>query len=43
MENIFESCDKTAEEVGCPNNYVVGANIAGLLKVASAMEAQGCI
>ena len=43
MENIFENCDKTAEEVGCPNNYVVGANIAGLLKVASAMEAQGCI
>ena len=43
MENIFENCDKTAEEVGCPNNYVVGANIAGLLKVSSAMEAQGCI
>ena len=43
MENIFENCDKTAEEVGCPNNYVVGANIAGLLKVSAAMEAQGCI
>jgi len=43
MENIFENCDKTAEEVGCPNNYVVGANIAGLLKVSDAMIAQGCI
>ena len=43
MENIFETVDKTAAEVGHENNYVVGANIAGLLKVADAMLAQGCI
>ena len=43
MENIFHTVDATAAEVGCENNYVVGANIAGLLKVSSAMIAQGCI
>ena len=43
MENIFHTVDKTAAEVGCENNYVVGANIAGLLKVSDAMIAQGCI
>ena len=43
MENIFHTVDATAKEVGCENNYVVGANIAGLLKVADAMIAQGCI
>ena len=43
MENIFHTVDKTATEVGCENNFVVGANIAGLLKVSDAMIAQGCI
>ncbi|MCR5199572.1 MAG: NADP-specific glutamate dehydrogenase [Saccharofermentans sp.] len=43
MENIFHTVDATAAEVGCDNNYVVGANIAGLLKVSDAMIAQGCI
>ena len=43
MENIFHTVDATAKEVGCENNYVVGANIAGLLKVSDAMIAQGCI
>ena len=43
MENIFHTVDKTAAEVGCENNFVVGANIAGLLKVSDAMIAQGCI
>ena len=43
MVNIFNTIDETAAEVGCDNNYVVGANIAGLLKVSDAMIAQGCI
>jgi len=43
MTNIFETVDKTAAEVGHENNYVIGANIAGLLKVSDAMIAQGCI
>jgi len=26
-----------------PGNYMAGANIAGFLKVAEAMKAQGCV
>ncbi len=43
MENIFAAADKTATEVGHEDNLVIGANIAGFLKVADAMIAQGCI
>ena len=43
MENIFASADKAAEEYGEPGNYVLGANIAGFLKVATAMMAQGAV
>jgi len=43
MTSIFNTVDATATEVGHENNYVVGANIAGLLKVSNAMIAQGCI
>ena len=43
MTSIFENVDKTATEVGHENNFVIGANIAGLLKVSDAMIAQGCI
>ena len=43
MENIFASIDKAAEEYGAPGNFVVGANIAGFLKVAQAMSAQGAV
>ena len=43
MTNIFNNCDKTAKDLGMENNFVAGANIAGLLKVADAMRAQGCI
>ncbi|TCK98790.1 glutamate dehydrogenase (NADP) [Natranaerovirga hydrolytica] len=43
MKNIFESCHTTAKEYGYENNYVIGANIAGFLKVADAMIAQGVI
>lgn len=41
MKNIFAECKKAAEEYGMPGNYMAGANIAGFLKVAEAMKAQG--
>ena len=41
MINIFNACDSAAKEYGMPGNYMAGANIAGFLKVAEAMKAQG--
>jgi len=43
MINIHENCRRTAEAYGTPGNYVNGANIAGFLKVAEAMMAQGIV
>ena len=43
MENIFASADAAAEKYGHQKNYVVGANIAGFVKVADAMIAQGVV
>jgi glutamate dehydrogenase (NADP+) len=43
MKNIHGLCLTTAEEYGHPGNYEVGANIAGFLKVADAMMAQGVV
>lgn len=43
MINIYRNSMKAAEEYGYPGNLVVGANIAGFLKVADAMIAQGVI
>jgi len=43
MSNIFTACDETARDFGMPGNYVAGANIAGFLKVARAMLAQGVV
>ncbi|MDE3837806.1 NADP-specific glutamate dehydrogenase [Bacillus methanolicus] len=43
MENIYRNCVQAAEEYGYPGNLVVGANIAGFIKVADAMIAQGVI
>ncbi len=43
MENIFANADAAAEKYGHPKNYVVGANIAGFVKVADAMIAQGVV
>ena len=44
MKGIFEKCAAAAKEYGDkPTNYVIGANIAGFLKVAEAMMAQGCV
>ncbi len=41
MKSIHTACVETAEEFGTPGNYVNGANIAGFLKIADAMMAQG--
>lgn len=43
VTRIHEQCRDTAEEYGHPGNYVMGANIAGFIKVADAMLAQGLI
>ena len=43
MINIHKNAFETAEKYGMPGNYVAGANIAGFLKVAEAMQAQGMV
>ncbi|MCL6573217.1 MAG: NADP-specific glutamate dehydrogenase [Bacillus sp. (in: Bacteria)] len=43
MVNIYKISIKAAEEYGYPGNLVVGANIAGFIKVADAMIEQGII
>ena len=43
MESIFQRVSAAAAEYGAPGNYVMGANIAGFLKVADAMTAQGVV
>ncbi len=43
MVNIHRNCRETAEAYGRPGNYVVGANVAGFLKVARAMLDQGVV
>ena len=41
MKNIYHNSAKAAKEYGMEGNLVAGANIAGFLKVANAMLAQG--
>ncbi|MEE1025509.1 MAG: NADP-specific glutamate dehydrogenase [Acutalibacteraceae bacterium] len=43
MVNIFHNLDEAAKEYDAEGDYVVGANIAGFLKVATAMTAQGIV
>ncbi|CAH1199269.1 NADP-specific glutamate dehydrogenase [Paenibacillus plantiphilus] len=43
MKNIYESSVLAAEEYGYSGNLVVGANIAGFIKVADAMMLQGIV
>ncbi|MDX9999528.1 MAG: NADP-specific glutamate dehydrogenase [Phenylobacterium sp.] len=43
MRDIHDRCAATAEEYGAPGDYVLGANIAGFVRVAEAMEALGVI
>ncbi|OAE48912.1 NADP-specific glutamate dehydrogenase [Agrobacterium tumefaciens] len=43
MSAIHDVCAETAEEYGAPGDYVLGANIAGFVRVAEAMDALGVI
>ncbi|WP_026378045.1 MULTISPECIES: NADP-specific glutamate dehydrogenase [Aestuariimicrobium] len=43
MTDIHATCLETADEYGHPGDYVVGANLAGYVKVADAMLAQGVV
>ena len=43
MRGIHDRCAETADEYGSPGNYVVGANIAGFIRVADAMLALGVV
>jgi glutamate dehydrogenase (NADP+) len=43
MRNVYQQCHEAAEEFGSPGNLVRGANIAGFIKVARAMIAQGLV
>ena len=43
MVSIHQSAFETAKEYGKPGNYVVGANIAGFVKVADSMLDQGLV
>ncbi len=43
MKNIFDASVSAAERYGMKDNLVAGANIAGFIKVADAMLAQGVV
>ncbi len=43
MKSVFEASKNAAEKAGQPQNLMLGANIAGFLKVADAMIAQGAV
>lgn len=43
MTDIYHNIDNAAKEYGFEGNYVMGANIAGFLKVATAMMAHGIV
>ncbi len=43
MVNIFHNLDEASKKYGMEGDYVAGANIAGFLKVATAMKAQGIV
>ena len=43
MKNIHDNCLKTAKEYGKEGDYMAGANIAGFIKVADAMIAEGVL
>jgi glutamate dehydrogenase (NADP+) len=43
MTTIYKNASEAAKEYGQPGNFIVGANIAGFVKVAKAMMAQGLV
>ena len=43
MKSIYHAADDAAKEYGHEGNFVMGANIAGFVKLAEAMMAQGIV
>jgi glutamate dehydrogenase (NADP+) len=43
MDNIYTQCRNASEAYGLAGNLAAGANIAGFLRVADAMIAQGVV
>jgi glutamate dehydrogenase (NADP+) len=43
MHNIHDRCAEMAASYGSPGNYVLGANVAGFVRVAEAMRALGVV
>jgi glutamate dehydrogenase (NADP+) len=43
MKNIYKKSSEAAKKYGCEGNLLAGADIAGFLKVADAMIAQGVV
>ena len=43
MVSIFKACDDYSKAYGMEGNYMAGANIAGFMKVAESMKAQGAV
>ncbi len=43
MKNIYQACYNASVQCGKPGDLMVGANVAGFLKVAEAMMAQGIV
>ncbi|MGI6084264.1 MAG: NADP-specific glutamate dehydrogenase [Acetivibrionales bacterium] len=43
MKNIYKNASEAAAEYGEPDNLVLGANVAGFMKIAAAMYAQGVV
>ncbi len=43
MKDIYDNSAAAAKEFDAEGNLVVGSNIAGFLKVAEAMSAQGIV
>ncbi len=43
MKNIHRSCKTAAAQCGMDDNYMVGANVAGFIKIADAMLDQGLV
>ena len=43
MVSIFKACDEASKTYGMEGNYMAGANIAGFIKVAESMKAQGTV
>jgi glutamate dehydrogenase (NADP+) len=43
MTNIYRNISTAAREYGHEDNLILGANVAGFIKVAEAMMAQGIV